>query len=71
MKTTLIIKYSWIFFTPFTDEFTNIKTDVHLFSEVQISSSQVVIHFMCKVGIANLLAMESRVQAEWRIIIKH
>lgn len=45
MKTTLIIKYSWIFFTP-TDEFTNIKTDVHLHSEVQISNSQVIIQFI-------------------------
>lgn len=71
MKITLIIKYSWIFFTPSTDEFTNIKTDVHLYSKVQISNSQVVIHFMCKVDIAYLLAMESRVQAQWRIIIKH
>lgn len=55
MKITLIIKYSWIFFTPSTDEFTNIKTDVHLYSKVQISNSQVVIHFMCKVDIAYLL----------------
>lgn len=67
----LIIKYSWIFFTPPTGEFTNIKTDVHSYSKVQISNSQVVIHFMCKVDIAYLLAMESRVQAQWRRIIKH
>lgn len=40
MKITLIIKYSWIFFTPSTDEFTNIKTDVHLyFTNLQQPSS--------------------------------
>lgn len=43
--------------------FTNIKTDTHLYSKVQISNSQVVKQFMCKVGISYLLAME-RVQAQ-------
>ena len=70
-KITLIIKHSCIFFTSPTDEFANVKTDIYLYSEVQISNSQVVTHFMCKIDVAYLLAMESRVQAQWRIIIKH
>lgn len=36
-----------------------------------LSSNYTVYFVMCKVDISYLLAMESRVQAQWRIIIKH
>lgn len=49
----------------------NWRTFTFWSTKLQQPNSYTVYFVMCKVGISYLLAMESRVQAQWRIIIKH